>query len=77
MRKLIFALLIVCYGIFGSIIMLPLSILNGLFGMFLHYWIQLIAGIKEYCLEVDIARAAKDKPFSWKEWANNQPEEPK
>lgn len=87
MRKFTFTLIVVAYGIVASIVMLPASILHGLFGLFIHFWMNLISGIKLFYVEVDVARMMKDQPFSWEAWAaakeeaqqklNNPPEEPK
>jgi hypothetical protein len=69
MRKLIFTSFVVVYGLIASVVMLPLSIFNGLFGLFIHFWGQLIAGIKDYHKDFDQEKQKETKGFSWEDYA--------
>lgn len=69
MRKLVFALLVIGYGLVASIIMLPLSILDGLFGLFVGFWSELIRGIKLYNKQENQKTQNENKAFSWEDYA--------
>lgn len=78
MRKFVFAVIVISYGIVSSIVMLPLSIIMGLFSMFFDFWAGLFDGIKAFNREYNESIAASKKAFTWADYnPNNEPKDPK